>query len=541
MLTVQFLMLRESLLMQKINFKLFLKSIFLILIITLFIKVDFRLQEEVICCSDDHDYYSHSETIALDFDLDYSNQLEGFENKRYNLNDKVAPIGFIGSGFLASPFLFFGNIFDNIISLNSGVSFKVLFYSFSSIFYLFLTLKYLISIKNLIGSEIKDLYIMIFYLGSGISYYAFERYSMTHIYEAFTITMISYFVIKLQKNTNLNYQKYYIFYLTLFLFLGVNVRWVNYYIFLLPIFLPKYLNINNFSIYKSKLFLSNLIIFTILTLKINQLIYGIYTINPNKVYSSDIIDNTLSNLFSVETFMHYIKSFSIILFSQEFGILYFFPVLFFSLFLLVIKTIKNSKELNNYIGLVMFAQVFIIVILWQSTASSYGFRYLYNLLPLSIIVLVNEFQFINKQFISKFLNLLLLLSIFSLTSTIFFETTELTQLSLENKINSFGNSVRYTQPEYLKGYLLSFTSLNSYLKIFATSYFGMFFFKSIFVFIKVEEFFDYLNKIGLNLNDEKVYSLLLKYENLEIAYVFINFIFVLLIYKYVKNIVFRNY
>ena len=33
-------------------------------------------------------------------------------------------------------------------------------------------------------------------LGVGISYYAFERYSMTHVYEAFSLTMLIYFSIK---------------------------------------------------------------------------------------------------------------------------------------------------------------------------------------------------------------------------------------------------------------------------------------------------------------------------------------------------------
>ena len=31
--------------------------------------------------SDDHDYFMHAETIALDFDLDYTNQLAGYEEK----------------------------------------------------------------------------------------------------------------------------------------------------------------------------------------------------------------------------------------------------------------------------------------------------------------------------------------------------------------------------------------------------------------------------------------------------------------------------
>ena len=48
----------------------------------MFLKVDFRLKSELECCVDDHDYYIHAETSILDFDFDYSNQLEGFETRR---------------------------------------------------------------------------------------------------------------------------------------------------------------------------------------------------------------------------------------------------------------------------------------------------------------------------------------------------------------------------------------------------------------------------------------------------------------------------
>ena len=93
-----------------------LKSFFLLFIFLLFLKIDFRFEDGIFCCGDDYDYFSHSQTIAEDFDLDYSNQLKGFEDKRYNLNGKVAPKGFFGSGLLASPFLFFGNLVESFFA-----------------------------------------------------------------------------------------------------------------------------------------------------------------------------------------------------------------------------------------------------------------------------------------------------------------------------------------------------------------------------------------------------------------------------------------
>ena len=48
---------------------------FILVILLLFLKSDFRVINELNCCQDDYDYYSHALTIAQDFDFDYSNQL----------------------------------------------------------------------------------------------------------------------------------------------------------------------------------------------------------------------------------------------------------------------------------------------------------------------------------------------------------------------------------------------------------------------------------------------------------------------------------
>ena len=133
-----------------------LKSFFLLFIFLLFLKIDFRFENGIFCCGDDYDYFSHAQTIAEDFDLDYSNQLEGFEDKRYNQNGKVAPKGFFGSGLLASPFLFIGNVIESLIQSNNinsqFFSYSLLLYSLASSFYMFMTVhlirKCLIKLKS---------------------------------------------------------------------------------------------------------------------------------------------------------------------------------------------------------------------------------------------------------------------------------------------------------------------------------------------------------------------------------------------------------
>ena len=69
----------------KINNKKFILTFFITVFLLLFLKTDFRLKDTITCCGDDHDYYIHAETIAIDFDLNYSNQLLGNETRRFNV------------------------------------------------------------------------------------------------------------------------------------------------------------------------------------------------------------------------------------------------------------------------------------------------------------------------------------------------------------------------------------------------------------------------------------------------------------------------
>ena len=109
-----------------------LNSVILTVILLVFLKIDFRFQETVYCCGDDHDYYMHAETIGVDFDLDYKNQLLGNESKRYNFNNKIAPTGFIGSGLLASPFVLLGHTLDKLVSSENNLSSDILNFRFNT-------------------------------------------------------------------------------------------------------------------------------------------------------------------------------------------------------------------------------------------------------------------------------------------------------------------------------------------------------------------------------------------------------------------------
>ena len=118
------------------------KSYFLlaIVIVLSLIKIDYRLNEipyglEV----DDAEYYYNAVTLGLDFDLDFSNQMEGVENRYLNRETrKIVPFHPIGSGILGAPFVFIGNLFSSISNDKNLISSVYFGYSLASIFYFFL-------------------------------------------------------------------------------------------------------------------------------------------------------------------------------------------------------------------------------------------------------------------------------------------------------------------------------------------------------------------------------------------------------------------
>lgn len=212
-------------------------SIFFIIFL-LFLKTDYRLVTDIYCCGDDHDYFMHASTIAFDFDLDYSNQMEGIENKRYNNNGKIAPRGFIGTGILSAPFLFLGNIIDAMFgdsSQNLVTNYKIIFYSLSPIVYLYASIILMLKSVRILGKNVSFVEIALLTLGSGAAYFGFERFSMTHVYEIFTISGVIFLSLKIYTSNKENKILYFL--LSIFLLVSLLTRWVNYFVVLIPIIL----------------------------------------------------------------------------------------------------------------------------------------------------------------------------------------------------------------------------------------------------------------------------------------------------------------
>ena len=98
--------------MRNTSLKNIAKILLTVVILLLFTKVDYRLNEIAPgSIQDDSVYYYHTQTIAIDFDFDYTNQLDGNLKDSYIRDDGLpVPRQSVGTGFIASPILFVTNI-----------------------------------------------------------------------------------------------------------------------------------------------------------------------------------------------------------------------------------------------------------------------------------------------------------------------------------------------------------------------------------------------------------------------------------------------
>ena len=116
-------------------------------------------------------------------------------------------------------------------------------------------------------------------------------------------------------------------------------------------------------------------------------------------------------------------------------------------------------------------------------------------------------------------------------SLFFFETTEMTQLSEVDQLNSFGRNLRFTEPEYLVGFVYSFLELDSYLKIFTTSFFGLIIFKILFLILGSSTLVSLLGNFGLPVDNPDFVEFIQKVESIEIFKLFFVFIFIFIFSK----------
>lgn len=518
--------------LKKTNLVIFILLVFFLLIT----KIDYRtLEPESYHSHDDASYYFHAYTLGLDFDLDYSNQISEENNFYKNKEKKLVPTHPIGAGFFASPFVIIGNFIQKIFFNNSDKSVIYFFYSLSSITYFFLSL-------NLINLTITKLNIpfnsnfnnLLMLLGSGIAYFSFERFGMTAVYEVFAVSLLMYL------SSLFNKKVYFIVgFLSIFLLI---IRWVNYFYILIPFFvffLSDKEKLIKIYLFKNVYYLLGVFLGIISFLLHTHYLYGFLSFNPGKIdhygtSSSNLIQyyldsSGLDSFYSFDNFINIIEDFILILFSKEFGLFWFSPVLFFMFYIAIKLAFKKEVKLFILIFFI-FTIPLGIVICWQSVASSYGYRYLYSLIPIAIILANSK---LNKTE-SKILKIL---SILSIVLLLLFETNQYTSLS--QQVNTFGVYSSFTAPNYLSGAFLAIKDLDTYAKIVGSSFVSVLSLKLFFTFFEKNMIISFLDKLGY-LNEDVIRLLEYTENTSYIELIALIMLLLFFIFKLAKNTIKLN-
>lgn len=472
----------------------FLFLIFFIFLMSL-IKVDYRFEEiEYGKSVDDAEYYYNAVTLAVDYDLDYSNQMIGVKNRFLNAeNDSIVPFHPIGSGILAAPFIFISNLFIDPFIKSPLVSFNYFIYSLVSIFYLFLSFNLLFLSLTKLKISFNKIHLSLFIFGTGVTYYAFDRFSMSHIYEFFSVCFVIYLSTKIITENRTNNSNYFLLGFLMYVFLAI--RFTNYLLIIIPAILLILQNKKLNKIYLNPLFLFGNFVGAIIFLLHTKYLYGIYTFNQASIVLKveNSFGQTYENFFDLSKFTDNISlvfnSLKIIFFSQEFGLFFFSPIIFVGLIYVIFFAFKKNGSLFLLLGMTYIIPFFSIIVI-QNTAFSYGFRYLYVLIPINIII---YFKYFSENIFVKYY--LVYFSVLGLLGYIFFETTEYTSISQDYLINSFGMETRYSNPNYLTSLYKSVISFNAYLHIVFTSFIGVLLIKIINLFINPIELFSRFTEI----------------------------------------------
>lgn len=351
----------------------YLKFFLILIFLLLLLKTDYRFNEITInSVGDDSEYYYNVITLVQDFDLDYSNQLDINSQGIYKKGSFVAPAHPIGNGFLAFPFLFISNYILTYFYSPLSTSVNYFIYSLVPIFYLFLSIFLLVKV---IGEKYKNLIILSVF-GSGVTYFAFERFSMSIVYEFFAVTLLIY----LSGNI---FSKYSYFLIGFLPSIFLLIRTSSYHYYLIPILI---LILNDRKVVKKSfliLYLAGITQGILVYSLISKVTYGIVTFTPSTSFNAanstyyKRLDSLLDINFLDDNIVLTFNTLKKVFFGYEFGLVYFSPILATTLYIvwkLLTKKRYLSFLLYSIIFMIPFAQILII----QSVGFSYGFRYLYN-------------------------------------------------------------------------------------------------------------------------------------------------------------------
>lgn len=466
---------------------------------------------------DDADYLSHAFTFGIDGDLDYSNELA--ETFTISPDRHPVPRGFIGTGLMAAPFVALFSLIDRatdhpILTNRSEFLGSWSMFGFllaQSVFLLLSIILYFLIINHFVRARFFDSFLWV--ASSGILFYILFRFTMSHGAEFFLAACTLWTSIKFFSYSSLRSHTLFgaliIISITLSLLTrsaNLNILWLPLIAYLFELFFRS--PSKKFS-WRTVLSLGGLALAAlILFAAVNYWYYGLaypdFGAYVGKRFGAgEGVLTKLSILFDV------LPNFWLLVFSSEFGLLYSNPVLVFGITFFLAMFIFNprpwyQKSAALLLGFAYIGLPISIVLIWKTTASSYGYRYLYSLFPLGVLGLIHlKTAYIPKYKWARVVSLTLgLFILVGILSQVFFPI-----VGVRDQMNVFGVQHFASANGYYFSLFKAIASPASWLGLFALSGVGVITIK--FLGMMGVDFYALNDKLA-NFSHEKVSSLVEK-------------------------------
>lgn len=436
-----------------------------ILLFSLLQLCPFRLMWQI--GGDDLSYLSHAFTIALDFDLEYANE----PATRRSGNGMVASHP-MGPGVMAAPFVAAFSVIDRLTAnpvignhaLYSG-SWSYFGFLAASVFY-YLSGIYLYYRSMLRVRDIGRTTAFLLLASSGAAYFAMNRFTLGHSFEFFLLAVVFWGTVLIWElgtgNDGGDLSRELLLpsiTVAAAIIFTLFVRPANVNVLLLPALLLAVLMAAgegvDWRIFRHSLWR---IYFWTLLLALpfavfNHAVYGVLYPTMSALYKKSAalsrygIDPDHSGRTAAALTTQVLASIRYLpnlLFGSEHGVLYSNPLSLIGIVMLLSGLAKSSAlRLWPRVALLLLVLGYCalpvsVVLLWKTTAGSYGYRYLFSIFPVAVIGYL--FWLKTRPVLDRnslcLHRALIALCLFSVLSSTFFGMTQ--RLEVREGINAFG-------------------------------------------------------------------------------------------------------
>lgn len=408
---------------------------------------------------DDASYVAHAMTIGIDLDLDYSNEIANRVRERPS--GAVTPTHPIGPGLLASPLVAAFSLVDRalghpVIDDRSQFpgSWSILGFFVASAFALVVGAWLYLRAFARLDVRLSRPFVLLLLGGTGVAFYGLNRFTMGHSFEFAMAALVFWASVELVSQSERRLRLFAL--LAAGALLSVLIRPANVNIVLLPAIIWAVLHLTNVGTTaliragEARRFTLFALPAAGILLLLNQVLYGVALPNRSQMYgmrSRSFGEQFMEVLRAVPTLRH-------VLFSSEYGIGLFMAVVPVGVALLLIVLATRVRPGTSWsarflsVGLVAaYAAVPVaVVLIWQSHARSYGYRYLFSLIPLGMLGVAIWWQRPATRLHRATKWALGGLSAFGLAGQVFFQTTP--ALRPGPGVNAFGRDYSHAAVGY---------------------------------------------------------------------------------------------